>query len=155
MEGKMIYDVKGPVPVEEYVIPLGVADIKCQGDDVTIVATSSMVQAALEAAETLAQGGVSAEVVDPRCLKPLDTETILASVRKTNRAVVVDEGCLSYGATAEIASIIADEAFFFLDAPVKRLGALDVPVPMAPSLEFATIPTAEQVVATVQGLFAL
>jgi pyruvate dehydrogenase E1 component beta subunit len=103
----------------------------------------------------LEQGGIQAEVVDPRCLKPLDKETILASVRKTNRAVVIDEGCLSYGATAEIASIIADEAFFYLDAPVKRIGALDVPVPMAPALELATIPSVEQVVQTAQGLFNL
>ena len=155
LEDKMSYDVKGPVPTEEYTIPLGKADVKRQGDDVTLVATSSMVQVALEAAQVLDQEGISAEVVDPRCLKPLDKETILTSVRKTNRAVVVDEGCLSYGATAEIASIIADEAFFYLDAPVKRIGALDVPVPMAPVLEVSTIPSVEQVVETTQGLFNL
>jgi len=90
--------------------------------------------------------------VDPRCLKPLDKETIVASVRKTSRAVVIDEGCLSYGAAAEIASIIADEAFFYLDAPVKRIGALDVPIPMAPGLELATIPNEQQVVETVRNL---
>ncbi len=155
LEDKMSYDVKGQVPVEEYTIPLGVADVKRQGDDVTLVATSSMVQVALEAAEMLEQGGIQAEVIDPRCLKPLDKGTILTSVRKTSRAVVIDEGCLSYGATAEIASIIADEAFFYLDAPVKRIGALDVPVPMAPALELATIPSVEQVVETTRGLFEL
>ena len=155
LEDKMSYDVKGPVPVEEYTIPLGVADVKREGCDVTLAATSSMVQVALEAADILEQGGIQAEVVDPRCLKPLDKETILASARKTGRAVVIDEGCLSYGATAEIASIIADEAFFYLDAPVKRIGALDVPIPMAPALELATIPSVEQVVETTRGLFEL
>jgi pyruvate dehydrogenase E1 component beta subunit len=155
LEDKLSYDVKGPVPAGEYTIPLGVAEVKRQGEDVTVVATSSMVQVALEAAGLLEQGGIQAEVVDPRCLSPLDRETILASVHKTSRAVVIDEGCLSYGATAEIASIIADEAFFYLDAPVKRIGALDVPVPMAPALELATIPSVEQVVETVRGLFEL
>jgi pyruvate dehydrogenase E1 component beta subunit len=95
VEDKLSYDVKGPVPVGKYTIPLGVADVKRQGEDVTLVATSSMVQVALEAADILEQSSISAEVVDPRCLKPLDKETILASVRKTNRAVVIDEGCLS------------------------------------------------------------
>ena len=152
LEDKLSYDAKGPVPDEEYIIPLGVADVKRKGNDVTLVATSSMVQVALNAAEVLEQEGVSAEVVDPRCLKPLDTETILASVCKTSRAVVIDQGCLSYGASAEIASMIADEAFFYLDAPVKRIGALDVPVPMAPVLELATIPNEQQVVETVRQL---
>jgi pyruvate/2-oxoglutarate/acetoin dehydrogenase E1 component len=154
-EDKMSYDVKGLVPAEEYTISLGLADVKRQGEDVTVVATSSMIQVALSAAEKLVEEGISAEVVDPRCLKPLDMETILSSVRKTSRAVVIDEGCLSYGVTAEIASIIADKAFFYLDAPVKRIGALDVPVPMAPVLELATIPSVEQVVETVRGLFDL
>jgi len=154
LEDKMSYDVKGPVPLGEHTVPLGVADVKRQGDDVTLVATSSMVQVALAAADLLAGEGISAEVVDPRTLKPLDKETILASVRKTNRAIVIDEGYLSYGVTAEIASIIADEAFFHLDAPVKRIGALDVPVPMAPALEFATIPDEKQVVKTVRDLMS-
>ncbi|MGQ9500700.1 MAG: alpha-ketoacid dehydrogenase subunit beta [Anaerolineae bacterium] len=152
-EDKMCYQIKGPVPVGEYTIPLGVADVKRSGDDVTFVATSSMVQVALSAAEALAQEGISAEVVDPRTLKPLDKETILNSVKKTGRAVVIDEGHLSYGVTAEIAAIIADEAFDYLDAPVKRLGALDVPVPMTPVLEQATVPNVEQLVATARSLF--
>jgi pyruvate dehydrogenase E1 component beta subunit len=155
LEDKLSYDVKGPVPDEDYTIPLGMADVRREGRDVTLIGTSSMVRVALQAADALAQEGIDAEVVDPRCLKPLDKETILASVRKTNRAVVIDGGCLSYGITAEIASIIADEAFFYLDAPVKRIGATDVPIPMAPPLEFATIPTAEQVTETAQGLFRL
>jgi pyruvate/2-oxoglutarate/acetoin dehydrogenase E1 component len=152
LEDKMSYDVRGPVPDEEYTIPLGVADVKRQGSDVTLVAMSSMVQVALKAAASLEQEGISAEVVDPRCLRPLDKETIVASVCKTSRAVVIDEGCLGYGATAEIAAIIADEAFFYLDAPVKRIGALDAPVPMAPVLERATIPNEEQVMGVVREL---
>lgn len=152
-EDKMSYQVKGLVPVGEYTIPLGVADVKRIGTDVTFVATSSMVQVALAAADALAQEGISAEVVDPRTLKPLDKATILESVKKTGRAVVIDEGHLSYGVTAEIAAIIADEAFDYLDAPVKRLGAMDVPVPMAPVLEQATVPNVEQLVATTRSLF--
>ncbi|MDW8072494.1 MAG: alpha-ketoacid dehydrogenase subunit beta, partial [Anaerolineae bacterium] len=143
-EDKMSYQVKGLVPVGEYTIPLGVADVKRVGSDVTFVATSSMVQVALAAADVLAQEGISAEVVDPRTLKPLDKTTILESVKKTGRVVIIDEGHLSYGVTAEIAAIIADEAFDYLDAPVKRLGAMDVPVPMAPVLEQATVPNVDQ-----------
>ncbi len=152
LEGKMIYDVKGVVPTAEYILPLGVADVKRPGSKVTVVATSRMVHVALAAAEQLAPERIDVEVVDPRCLRPLDKETILASVRKTNRAVVLDEGCLSYGITGEIASVIAEEAFYYLDAPVKRIGALDVPVPMTPALEFATIPAVEQVVQAVHDL---
>ncbi len=152
-EDKMSYGVKAPVPGSEYTIPLGVADVKRAGDAVTLVATSSMVQVALGAADILAEEGISAEVVDPRTLKPLDKDTILESVKKTERAVVIDEGYLSYGVTAEIAAIIADEAFDYLDAPVKRIGGIDVPIPMATALELATIPSEEQVVETVKGLF--
>lgn len=161
-EDKMSYQVKGMVPAGDFTIPLGVADVKRAGSDVTFVATSSMVQVALAAAETLAGENplapigdyrISAEVVDPRTLRPLDRTTILESVRKTGRAVVIDEGHLSYGVTAEIAAIIADEAFDYLDAPVKRLGALDVPVPMVPVLEQATVPNAEQLLAVTRGLF--
>ncbi len=151
-EDKLSYSLQGAVPEEEYVIPLGVADIKKVGDDVTLIATSSMVQVALQAAELLGEEDVSAEVVDLRTLKPLDKETFLASVRKTGRAVVIDQGCREYGATAEIAAIIADEAFDYLDAPVKRIGAMDVPVPMVPLLEKETVPNEQQVVETVKGL---
>lgn len=154
LEDKMCYStVKGPVPDQEYLIPLGVADVKRVGQDVTLVATSRMVQVALSAANILDQDGISAEVVDPRTLKPLDRETIVRSVIKTGRAVVIDEGCLSYGITGEIVAVIADVAFDYLDAPIKRLGAADVPVPMAPVLEAATVPNERQVVETVKGLF--
>ena len=152
-EDKMNYSDKGPVPEEDYTVPLGVADIKREGQDVTLVATSSMVQLALAVADALAEVNIDAEVVDPRTVKPLDKETILNSVKKTGRAVVIDEGHLSYGVTAEIAAIIGDEAFDWLDAPVKRFGATDVPVPMAPILEAATVPSAHQVIETVKGLF--
>lgn len=145
-EDKMMFQLKGPVPEDEYTIPLGVADIKRKGKDITLVGTSSMVHVALEAAKILSEIGIEAEVVDPRTLKPLDTETLINSAKKTSRAIIIDEGHLSYGVTAEIASIIADGAFYYLDAPVKRLGAMDVPIPFSPALEDLTVPTPAQVV---------
>ncbi|GAB4479214.1 MAG: alpha-ketoacid dehydrogenase subunit beta [Anaerolineales bacterium] len=145
-EDKMMFQLKGPVPEEEYTIPIGVADIKRAGKDITLVGTSSMVHVALEAAKILSEIGIEAEVVDPRTLKPLDTETLINSAKKTSRAIVIDEGHLSYGVTGEIASIIADGAFYYLDAPVKRLGAMDVPIPFSPALEDLTVPTPTQVV---------
>ncbi len=145
-EDKMMYRVKGPVPAEEYTLPFGVADIKRPGEDVTIVATSSMVYVALEAAEMLAEIGLSAEVIDPRTTVPLDKTTLIESAKKTSRAIVVDEGYQQYGVTAEIASVIADGAFYYLDAPVKRLGAMDVPIPFSPALEDITIPSAQNLV---------
>jgi pyruvate dehydrogenase E1 component beta subunit len=151
-EDKMNYTVKGPVPEGEYTLPLGVADVKREGADITLVATSSMVYVALEAADLLAADGIEAEVVDPRTTLPLDEETLLASARKTGRAIVIDEGYRRYGVTAEIASVIADGAFYHLDAPVKRLGAMDVPIPFSPVLEDLTVPTAENVARTAQEL---
>ena len=144
-EDKMMYQLKGPVPPEEYTIPLGVAEVKRAGRDITLVATSSMVHVALAAAQSLEATGISAEVVDVRTTLPLDKQTLIESVKKTSRAVVVDEGYESYGVTAEIASIIADGAFYYLDAPVKRMGAMDVPVPFSPVLEDQTVPTPETV----------
>jgi pyruvate/2-oxoglutarate/acetoin dehydrogenase E1 component len=151
-EDKLAYALRGPVPEDDYVIPLGVADIKRRGSDVTIVATSSMVYVALEAADLLAAEGISAEVVDPRTTSPLDAETLIASARKTGRALVVDEGHQSYGASAELAAVIATGAFHHLDAPVTRLGAMDVPVPFSPVLEDLTVPTAESVAAAARAL---
>ncbi|HEX6779138.1 MAG TPA: alpha-ketoacid dehydrogenase subunit beta [Ktedonobacterales bacterium] len=144
-EDKMMYQLKGQVPEEDYTIPFGVADIKRAGTDITIVATSSMVQVALGAAELLEALGISAEVIDPRTTAPLDKGTFIESARKTSRAIVVDEGYERYGVTAEIASVIADGAFYYLDAPVKRMGAMDVPVPFSPVLEDLTVPTAQTV----------
>ena len=145
-EDKMMYQLKGMVPDTDYTIPFGVADIKRPGLDVTIVATSSMVQIALAAADILEKLGISAEIVDPRTTFPLDKETLIDSAKKTSRAIVMDEGYERYGVTAELAAVIAEGAFYYLDAPVKRLGAMDVPVPFSPVLEDLTVPTPERVV---------
>lgn len=146
-EDKLMYQEKAEVPEEEYLIPFGVANILRRGTDITLVATSSMVQVASEAAEMLALEGISCEVIDPRTIVPLDEDTIVASVRKTGRAVIIDEGHQSFGVTAEIASRISDKAFYYLDAPVQRMGAMDVPVPFSPALEDLTVPTPEKVAA--------
>ncbi len=145
-EDKMMFATKGPVPEGEYLIPFGVADVKREGEEVTLIATSSMVYVALEAADSLAEQGVSAEVVDPRTLVPLDRDALIASARKTGRVIVLDEGHRSYGASAELAAVVAEGAFWHLDAPVLRLGALDVPIPFSPVLEDETVPTPERVV---------
>ena len=144
-EDKMMYQLKGPVPAEEYTIPLGVADVKRAGSDITLVATSSMVHVALAAAASLEKNGLSAEVIDVRTTVPLDKQRIVESAKKTGRAIVIDEGYQRYGVTAEIASVIADSAFYYLDAPVKRMGAMDVPVPFSPVLEDQTVPTPQSV----------
>jgi pyruvate dehydrogenase E1 component beta subunit len=144
-EDKMMYRLKGPVPTEEYTIPFGVADIKRVGTDITIVATSSMVQVALGAAKLLEGIGISAEVIDPRTTWPLDERTLIESAKKTSRAMVIDEGYYRYGVTAEIASVIAEGAFYNLDGPVKRVGAMHVPVPFSPPLEDATVPSEQAV----------
>ena len=153
-EDKMGYTDKGEVPEDEYLIPLGVADVKRRGEHVTLVATSSMVQVALKAADVLELGGISAEVVDPRTLFPLDKDTLIASAKKTGHVIVIDEGYERYGVTAELAAVIADGAFYHLDAPVKRLGALDVPIPFAPTLEDVTVPTPATVAAAAKELLA-
>ncbi len=140
-EDKMMYQLKGDVPEGEYTIPFGVADVKRVGTDITLVATSSMVQVALAAAEALEQLGISAEVIDPRTTFPLDKTTLIESAKKTSRAIVVDEGYERYGVTAELAAVIAEGAFYYLDAPVKRMGAMDVPIPFSPVLEDQTVPT--------------
>ena len=152
IEDKMDWRVTGPVPEGEYTVALGVADVKREGEDVTLVGTSSMVRVCLEAAELLAADGISAEVVDPRTLTPLDEDTLVRSAEKTGRAIVVDEGHRRYGVTAELASVIAEGAFYHLDAPVRRLGALDVPVPFSPPLEDETVPTPARVAAAAREL---
>lgn len=140
-EDKMMYKLKGPVPTEDYTIPLGVADIKREGTDITLVATSSMVQIALAAADLLQEDGISAEVVDPRCTWPLDERTLIESAKKTSRVIVLDEGYGRYGVTAELAATITEGAFFHLDQPVLRMGAMHVPIPFSPPLEDLTVPT--------------
>jgi pyruvate dehydrogenase E1 component beta subunit len=151
-EDKMMWQLRGPVPEGEHLVPFGVADVKRPGRDVTIVATSSMVHAALEAADALAAEGIDAEVIDPRTTVPLDRETLVASAIRTGRCLVVDEGHQRYGVTGEIAAVIAEGAFYHLDAPVQRLGAMDVPVPFSPVLEDQTIPTAAAIAASARGL---
>ena len=151
-EDKMSYKQKGPVPAEEYTIPFGVADIKRVGKDITIVATSSMVEVALGAAALLGKIGISAEVIDPRTTWPLDEKTLIESAKKTSRAIVVDEGYGRYGVTGEIASVIAEGAFYNLEAPVKRMGAMHVPIPFSPPLEDATVPTERTVFEAARAL---
>jgi pyruvate/2-oxoglutarate/acetoin dehydrogenase E1 component len=149
-EHKGLNNTTGPVPEEEYTTPIGKAVVHREGSDVTVVATAKMVLLALDAAEVLANEGISAEVVDPRTLVPLDKETILSSIRKTNRVVVVDEAYSPCGVGGDIAALAADEALFYLDAPVKRVHSLSIPAPSSPPLEQAMIPSLEKVVDAVR-----
>lgn len=151
-EDKMMYRQKGLVPTEEYTIPLGVADIKRAGRDITLVGTSSMVQVALGAAAMLEKDGISAEVIDPRTTWPLDERTLVESAKKTSRAIVIDEGYARYGVTGEIASVISEGAFYNLEAPVKRMGAMHVPIPFSPPLEDVTVPTEQTVYEAARGM---
>ncbi|CCH50413.1 alpha-ketoacid dehydrogenase subunit beta [Pseudodesulfovibrio piezophilus] len=152
LEHKMLYGVSGEVPDESYTIEIGKADIKREGSDVTIVATSQMVYAALEAAEKLKADGIDAEVVDPRSLLPLDKETIFDSVRKTHALVVVHEAVQFAGPGAEIAAMAAEEILEYLDAPIKRVGAPFCPVPFSPPLEQHYIPGAENIIEAVKSI---
>jgi len=152
LEHKRALATASQVPEEPYTIPLGVADVKRQGSDVTIVATSYMVHEALKAAEELAQKGIEAEVIDPRTLSPLDMETIAASVRRTGRAVVVHEAVRFCGIGAEIAAQIGERCFGSLKAPVARVGAPFSPVPFSPPLEDAWLPSAKDVVQAVLAM---
>jgi len=147
LEHKLLYSrLKGPVPEGEYLIPLGKSDVKRAGEDLTIIATGAMVQQALAAAETLEKEGVKAEVVDPRTLVPLDREGILESVKKTGKVVIVHEAPTFGGFGGEIAAMIAEEGFYTLDAPIKRVGAPFTPVPAHPLLEQFYLPNAEKIV---------
>ena len=152
IEHKMLYGTRGPVPDEEYLIPLGVADVKRPGKDVTLVAYSREVLFAMQAAEQLAAEGIEVEVIDLRCLKPLDMDTVVESVKKTGRLLVVSEGYRTGGFPGEVIARICEEAFFFLDAPPLRLGAADVPVPMSEVLEDAAIPQVADIVRAVRGI---
>ncbi len=151
-EYKRLYTVEGDVPEDDYTVPFGQADVKRQGNDVTIVATGPMVGKALEAANTLVQDNIDVEVVDTRTLVPLDKATIFASVSKTNRVIVTDEEVRRGGSSAEIASAIAEECFDALDAPVKRVAAADVPMPFSPALEKLVVPNADSLVSAVREL---
>ncbi|MGH3319602.1 MAG: alpha-ketoacid dehydrogenase subunit beta [Streptosporangiaceae bacterium] len=149
-EHKLLYDVTGEVPEGDYVLPIGKAEVKREGDRVTIVAIGRMVHVALEAAEALAGEGVSAEVVDPRTLSPLDTETILASVRKTGRTVIIDEDNPRCSMATDLAALVAGQAFDHLDAPPRTVTAPHTPVPFAPAMEQYYIPSVERVVEAVR-----
>jgi len=152
-EHKQLLGVSGEVPEGEYTIPLGKADIKRKGSDVTIVAWSWMVQKSLEAAEELAKDGIDAEVLDPRTLVPLDKEAILNSLAKTGRIVIVQEACKTMGFGSEIAAIIAEEGLDLLNAPILRVAAPNTPIPFSPVLEQAYIPSTAAIVAAVKSLF--
>ena len=141
-EDRMLYNLRGDVPEGDYLVPIGSADVKREGSDVTIIATSRMVHTALAAADLLVKDGISAEVVDPRSLVPLDIATLVTSVKKTSRAIVVDGGYQQYGVTGEIAATIAEYAFDHLDAPVIRFGSADVPIPFSRTLESLMLPDA-------------
>lgn len=154
IEHKMLYGTKGDVPDEEYLIPLGLADIKRVGKDVTIIAYSRMVLESLKAAEELAAQGIEAEVVDLRSIKPLDVDTILRSVRKTGKVICVSEGCRTNGVPSELISVIQEQAFDYLDAPVMRVCAADVPIPMSPTLEAAAVPSADKIAHAAKELLA-
>lgn len=150
IESEVLYGNKGQVPDEEYVLPIGVGEVKKEGTDVTIIAWSKMLLVALEAADMLMKENIKAEVVDPRTIRPLDTGLILRSVRKTNRCVIVEEGWPFAGVGAEIAHRIYHDAFDYLDAPVERVTGEDVPMPYAKNLEHAVLPSPEKVVEAVK-----
>jgi len=145
---------RGEVPDGEHLVPLGKAAIKRSGQQVSVIAIGAMVARALRVADKLEKEGISVEVIDPRTLIPLDEDTILSSVKKTNRALIVDEGHLRGGAAADLAALIADKGFDFLDAPVKRVTALDVPIPFSPVLESAAIPSDSGIEAAIRALLA-
>ncbi len=152
-EPKGVYQNSSVIPDDPYLIPLGLADVKLEGNDITIIAIGAMVPIALEAADYLLKNkGVSAEVVDPRTLRPLDTETLISSVTKTGRCVIVHEANTFGGFGAEIAAMLADLAFDKIKAPIKRIGGLEAPVPVSPSLEVVVIPNKQRIIETVCAL---
>jgi pyruvate/2-oxoglutarate/acetoin dehydrogenase E1 component len=149
-EHKLLYPVEGEVTDEDYVVPFGVADVKKEGSDVTVVATSFMVHKALSAAKALEKDGLSVEVVDPRTLTPLDRQSIVRSVKKTGRIVIVCEDCRTAGVSAELAAVVAEDALDYLDAPVKRVAEPDTPIPFSPPLEQYVIPDEKAIVRAVK-----
>jgi len=151
-EHKLLYPIEGPVPEEEYTIPFGVADVKREGEDVTVVATLYMVHKALAAAKTLSKDGIDVEVIDPRTLVPLDKKAIVNSVKKTGRIVIVTEDCKTTGVSAEIAAMVAEEALDYLDAPVKRVAEPDTPIPFSPPLEQFVIPNEKSIIKAVKEI---
>jgi pyruvate dehydrogenase E1 component beta subunit len=151
-ENKMLYGVKGEVPEEEYTIPFGKADIRRNGEDVTIVATAFMVHEALEVAKKLEGDGISLEIIDPRTLSPLDEEAIVSSVKKTGRLIIAEEATRLAGMGSEIAALVAERALDYLDAPIKRVAAMDLPVPFSPVLENYVLPDRTKIEAAVREI---
>ena len=151
-EHKLLYAIGGVVPEEEYTIPFGMADVKRDGEDVTIVATLYMVHQALAAAEELDKQGIEAEVIDPRTLVPLDKQAVVNSVKKTGRIVIVTEDCKTAGVSAEIAAVVAEEALDYLDAPIKRVAEPDTPIPFSPPLEQFVIPNEKSIIKAVKEI---
>lgn len=149
-EHKLLYPIVGEVPEEEYTVPFGVGDVKKEGSDVTVVATLFMVHKALKAASELEKEGIDVEVVDPRTLVPLDKETIVKSVKKTGRIVIVSEDCKTAGVSAEISAIVVEEALDHLDSPVRRVAEPDTPIPFSPPLEQCVIPNEEAIIKAVK-----
>ena len=150
MEHGSLYGIKGQIPEEDYTIPMGVGDIKREGKDISIITYSYMVHKALGAAEILEADGIDAEVVDLRTLRPMDTEIITASVKKTHRAVVLHEACITGGIGGEIVAKIAENVFDYIDAPIKRVGIPDVPIPYAKSLEDTIVPNEETLISCIK-----
>ncbi len=149
-EHKLLYGIKGPVPKEPYTIPFGVADVKAEGSDVTVVAVAYMVHEALKAADELRKEGISVEVIDPRTLVPFDKETIFKSVKKTGRLVIVDEDYDRAGFASWVAALVADECFGYLDAPIKRVTTPNVPIPFSPPLEREVLPNAKKIIKAIK-----
>lgn len=145
-EQKLLYRKKGPVPEEAYSVPLGVADVKREGKDVTIITYGRVLQTCMDVAEKLSSEGIDIEIVDPRTILPLDKDTLIQSAKKTGKVLIVHEAVQTGGVGGEIAAVISDsDAFFYLDAPIKRLGGIDVPIPYCPELERIVVPTEEKI----------
>jgi len=153
-EHVLLYNKEGEVPEEEYLIPFGKAEIKQEGEDVTIFATSLMVHKVLTAVDELAKEGISVEVIDPRTLVPLDKETLIDSVKKTGKLIIVSEDCKTGGIGAEICAVLVEEAFDYLDAPIKRVCTLDVPLPFSPPLEDYAVPNEKDIVNAVKEMIS-
>jgi acetoin:2,6-dichlorophenolindophenol oxidoreductase subunit beta len=152
-EQKLLYRKKGPVPEEEYVVPLGVADVKREGTDVTLITYGRMLPICIDVAENLSAEGIEIEIVDPRTLLPLDSDTLIQSAKKTGKVLIVHEAVQTGGFGGEIAAVLSNsEAFFYLDAPIMRLGGIDVPIPYCPELERNVVPTEDKITQAVHQL---
>lgn len=152
IENATLYQVRGDVPEEDYLEPIGVSKVQREGDDVTIVTYSKMLQYSLDAAEQLSKDGIEAEVVDLRTLRPLDMEPVIESFKRTNRAVIVEEGWRSYGVGAEVAARLYEEAFDYIDAPIRRVAQKEVPLPYNQALEQMALPQREDIIEAVKGI---